>query len=493
MPPPARLPIHRARAVLASAALLLTVGAVSVPANAQDADRSRSAEAPELPEVELSEVFNAGPRHLTALDGTVYSPLEEPPIIMGHDNGQSTLYDNGEGLRFSYWSNGDTGLTEPNSDGKRFLGNTAARTTDLDMSDNVTEWVFDGDGNGPQEAWKLNADEEAWNELHLDTDAATAGCQPAAGVEWMQCGDEYAIWGAGIIADPDNERILSFYNLIKRYHALAEDRPDPDNPGQTIPCTEQDVIDRNEACRAFLFDGVGLGIAEWTETTADGDGWERINITNATDPAIPTALWPYDDDPATQDTKFDNAFFLYDGYIYAYGCFEERASGCALSRVPTNDPAYVFDRQAWQFYAGTERDKKACPEKWAADAECRVALPVDTNGGPAQTLSGGAAGSSVFWNPELELFMWIHSGFWSNDLLYRVADRPEGPWSQAGVLGTAVPSAGEGFGSVSYAGFAHPEYAEDNGLVQYITYAHTTGFFRSDLGIHKVRFADPDS
>lgn len=490
MPPP-RPRRTRFPALFAAGALVLAVGALSAQA-APEAERGPKDKPPRLPAVELSQVFNEGPRHLTATSGQEYSPLEEPPIIMGHDNGQSTLYDNGEGLRFSYWSNGDTGLTEPNSDGKRFLGNTAARTTDLDFSDNVTEWDFDGDENGPQEAWKLNAEEEAWNELHLDTDPGTAGCQPAEGVEWMQCGDEYAIWGSGIVADPDNERILSFYNLIKRYHALGE-KPNPDDPdGPKIPCTEQDVIDRVESCRVFSFDGVGLGIAVWTETTADGDGWERQNIVNATDPDIPTALWPYDDDPATPDTNFDQAYLMDGGYIYTYACSGQLATKCGVSRVSATDPDAVFDRNAWEFYAGKDRDKQACQEEWSADVDCTTDLDVPNAEGEVESF-GGAAGSSVFWNEGLQNYMWLYSVPLSNEMRYRVAYEPEGPWSRSAVLGTAVPAAGEGLGSISYAGFAHPEYAEDNGLVQYITYAHTTGFLRGDMGIHKVRFSDPFS
>ena len=39
-----------------------------------------------------------------------------------------------------------------------------------------------------------------------------------------------------------------------------------------------------------------------------------------------------------------------------------------------------------------------------------------------------------------------------------------------------------------YAGHAHTEFAEGNGQIQYITYAHTTGPFRSDIPLVKVVF-----
>jgi hypothetical protein len=489
-------PMPTSRRFLARTAIListaaLAAGAVSIPAGADpapapDGDRPPSG-APPLPEIVSSTVFANGPRYETAPDGTRYSPLDEPPYIAGHDNGQSALYDNGRGLRFSFWSNGDTGLTRPNGDGKTFIGNTGMWTTDLKMSDNVSDWTYYGGADGPREPWKLNAAEEAWNEDRHDTDPDTPGCQPGPDIAWMQCGDEYAIWGGGIVADPKNRRMLSFYSLIKRFHAKADSRPDPDNPGQQIPCTDEDIENRVEACRVFLFDGDGVGIAVWNEGSPDGD-WHRMNIKHATNPAKPTALWPFDDDPSTPDVQYSNAIFAHDGYVYSYGCPGFLASACELGRVWLQRPGDVYDRAAWRFFAGHDRDRAKCPALWSADETCASPLEVDTDGGPPETMDGGAAGSSVFWNPALRMFMQIYSFPLKNDLMYRVAYRPEGPWSKAGLLGMAVPANGTGLGSISYAGFAHPEYAEKGGLVQYITYAHTTGFLRSDLGLHRVEF-----
>jgi Domain of unknown function (DUF4185) len=443
--------------------------------------------APRLPEIASSHVFAGGPRYETATDGTVYSPLDEPSYILGHDNGQSTLYDNGKGLRVSYWSNGDTLVTRPNGDSS-FVGNTLQWTTDLDMSNNVSDWTYAGGADGPHEAWRLNDAEEAWNADREDTDPDTPGCQPGPKIQWMQCGDEYAIWGGGIVSDPKSKRMLSFYSLIKRYHDRAATHPDPTNPDVQIPCTDEDIANRVEDCRAFLFDGDGIGIAEWTESPSDGDGWTRMDIANEADPAKPTALWPYDDDPATRDTFFANAFLVHDGYVYAYGCPGVLFTECQVSRVSLGKRADVYDRAAWRFYAGTDRDRRTCPRLWSPSVACAIAMKVDSHGGPAETVMGGAAGSSVYWNPALEMFMQIYSYPLKNDLMYRVASKPEGPWSEAGLLGMAVPAAGTGLGSISYAGFVHPEFAEKGGLVQYITYAHTTGFLRSDLGIHRVEF-----
>jgi len=459
-----------------------------VTSQADRVGRGRSDEAPPLPSVRSAVTFAGGPRYETASDGTVYSPLDEPPFILGHDNGQSTLYDDGHGLRFSYWSFGDTLLSEPNGEGKNFLGNTGARTFDLKMSDNVSTWEYDGDVQGPREPWRLNETELEWNRQHKDTDPDTPGCQPAPGIDWMSCGDEYAIWGGGIVADPKHRRILSFYSLAMRYHIPAEERPDPENPGQMIPCTDEDFANRVEECRIYTFRGAGVGVAVWTQTPADGDGWERKDIRNATDPSNLTALWPFDDDPSTADKAYNNAIFAHGGYIYAYGCPGFLATECELARVSLAKPEWVWDRAAWRFYAGRDRDRARCPHLWSADIDCAVPLTVDTDGGPPESMGGGAAGSSIFWNPALRVFMFLYSQPLSNEIRYRVAYRPEGPWSRSALLGMALPSVGTGLGSISYAGFAHPEYAEKNGLVQYITYAHTTGFLRSDLPILKVTF-----
>ncbi|WP_162606393.1 DUF4185 domain-containing protein [Jiangella asiatica] len=469
---------------------LLVASLAGLPADAAGDGAPSAPEpaaAPPVPAVESAETLANGPRYETATDGTVYSPLDEPAFIAGHDNGQSAGYDNGRGLRFSYWSFGDTGLTEPNGDGVNFLGNTGARTYDLDMSDSISDWQYDGGPDGPREFVQLNDDEEAWSHEHADTDPDTAGCQPAAGVDWMQCGDHLAIWGGSIVADNARDRILAFYAVITRYHYRLAERPNPDDPNNPLPCTDEDIANRVEACRGLSFDGVGLGVAVWTEDPADGDGWARQVVAHPDDPANPTALWDWDTDPSTPDRAFDKGMMIHGHHLYAYGCWGFLASECRVARVLMGKPDAVWDRSAWEFYAGESRDPRQCPRPWSKDIACAVPAPAE---GTPNALTAGAAGSSVFWNPYFELFMTIYSVPLSNDLHYRVAQRPEGPWSRAHFLGRALPAAGTGLGSISYAGFAHPEYAEQDGRVQYVTYAHSTAIFSSDFPVLKVTFAD---
>src|SRR4051794_9777789 len=105
-----------------SGVVLLSVAAIAVVAQSPPA--AAGPELPPVPQVVSVQTLDNGPRHEVALDGTEYSPLDEPSFILGHDNGQSALYDNGKGLKFSFWSFGDTFLNPTG-----LLSNTAAKTT----------------------------------------------------------------------------------------------------------------------------------------------------------------------------------------------------------------------------------------------------------------------------------------------------------------------------------------------------------------------------
>lgn len=430
---------------------------------------------PPIPAVESAVVLANGPRYRRATDGTVYSPLDEPAFVAGHDNGQSAGYRDRRGRLRSFWAFGDTFLTKPNGDGQQLLANTGAFTSDLSLRDNVSRWRYEGGDDGPREFLRLDATELAWNERYRDRDPRAAGCQPGAGVAWLDCGNELAIWGGAMVADQAHRRVLAFHTVIRRYHGLR------------AGCTDRDVAERRESCRELRFDGVGTGVAVWNEDRPAA-GWVRQTVLNPADPAKPKALWPFDDQAETSDARFETGMLIHGGFLYAYGCYGFLSSDCRLARVPMASPTGVWDRAAWRFHAGADRDRAACPLPWSARVSC--AKPVPAAGSPA-TLGGGAAGTSVFWNPQLKVLMAVYSKPLDNEVLYRVAYRPEGPWSQPALLSRALPSAGEGFGAISYAAFAHPEYAEERGRVQYLTYVHGTGAFSSDIPVVRVVFGAP--
>jgi len=238
------------------------------------------------------------------------------------------------------------------------------------------------------------------------------------------CGVEFAFWPGNLVPDPDRDRVLVFYYELWRSPTIAGWR------------------------------GVGTGIGVW-----DGEGPLQRPVLDAAS-ATPTLMWDRD------EVAYDNAALVVGDDLYAYGCeliwIEHR---CRVARVPLAD---VLDKSAWRYY--TNRGT------WSADPQAAVPLFV-----------GGAAGTSVFYVPYLDAYLAIYSAIFSDDVVYRVAPQPWGPWSDAAHLFTGRPGWN---GTNNYTGHAHPEFAEDGGRVQYVTYAHTTGFLRQDLPLVRVVFGN---
>ncbi|HEV7762925.1 MAG TPA: GDSL-type esterase/lipase family protein, partial [Acidimicrobiales bacterium] len=355
---------------------------------------------------------------------TVSSPgkLNEPAFIRGHDKGQSTLYDNGAGTKFSYWSFGDTVVDAPAPLPDYGLGNTAARITDLDLSDNVaaSSWTYDNlDANGlPHEAFPL-----------------PPGYPPGTGT------GQYRVWGGSTVADPANHRMIGIYHLVTGISTDA-----------------------------------GYGIAIWSESTGT---WQPMPI-GGTSPSS-YVIWP----PGAGSPTFNTGMLIEGGFLYTYGCYFNGLT-CALARVPVTNPAAVYDRTQWRFH--TAGGGTGCPAgTWQVSVSCALPLPSeDLNffGVPAGQMGGGGGGMSVFWNDYLGTYMQIYSQPGGNNMLYRVAYRLEGPWSAAGLLGYGI----EPFSGVDYPGYAHPELAEQNGKVQYLTYARATAAGASELDLMRVQF-----
>jgi lysophospholipase L1-like esterase len=368
---------------------------------------------------------------------TVASPgkLNEPTFIRSHDKGQSTLYDNGSGTKFSYWSFGDTLIDAPGATPDYGVGNTAAKVTEnpLNLSDNidVSSWDYDNDGpannNLPREAFPLPP-------------GYTPGIEPG----------QYRVWGASVVADPANGRMIGIYHLIE---GRAND--------------------------------AGYGVAIWSEETGL---WEPMPIAGTSPSSY--VIWA----PATP--TFNTGMIIKDGFLYTYGCYFS-GHRCALARVSVTTPGAVYDRSAWQFFTAGNTDP-ACPANtWQPSATCAQPLPSedlnffgDPTGGH---MSGGGAGMSVFWNDYLGMYMSMYSQPGGNGMFYRVAYRLEGPWSAAGLIGYGIePAQG-----IDYAGYAHPEFAEQNGKVQYLTYTRaltTAPFSPSEFDIMRVQFGtDPST
>jgi hypothetical protein len=200
--------------------------------------------------------------------------------------------------------------------------------------------------------------------------------------------------------------------------------------------------------------GVGSGIALW-----DGSGPLTRPVQNPGS-EYPTLMW------GPNAVAYTNAALVVGEDLYTYGCsrffLEHR---CRVARVPLAD---ALDRSAWRYYDG---------DAWSADPRDAVVV-----------FRGGAAGSSVFYVPYLDAYMLVYSETFTLDMLYSVSETPWGPWSEPELLFEGLPGWN---GSYNYSGHGHPEYAGDDGRVQYFTYAHATGLLQGDIPLVRVVFGDP--
>lgn len=240
------------------------------------------------------------------------------------------------------------------------------------------------------------------------------------------CGAEIAFWPGDLIPDPARNRVLMTYYELWR------------RPGV-------------EGWRS-----IGGGFAVWDEGMSPGS--VRRPVQNPGSPT-PTLMWERD------EVKYDNATLVDGETLYAYGCkLNVILHRCRVARVPLAD---VLDKAAWRYYTGSG---------WSDDPAEAV-----------RVLDGGSAGTSVFYVPHYGGYMAIYNPAFDNTVRYRVSRTPWGPWSEPEALFTMRPGQGT-FGN--YSAHAHPEFAEADGRVQYVTYAHTTGFLQQELPLVRVEFGE---
>jgi hypothetical protein len=238
------------------------------------------------------------------------------------------------------------------------------------------------------------------------------------------CNAEYALWGGPVIPDPARNRIILGYLKIHRIIGHAGWRT------------------------------IGSGFAVWTP----GGGVVRP----VESPGSPDPTLMFRGDGPT----FIEGPILVGGTLHNYGCVAGfLVQNCEVARVPVAD---ALDRRAWEYYAGGGR--------WSSHLSDAV------------TVFQGGAANSVFWDAYLGRYVDVYSQPVSNDVMYRTAPAPEGPWSDDTLLFEGWPGAP---GSIDYFGLAHPEYGQDGGRVQYVTYVRTTGFLKIELRLVKVVFGPP--
>lgn len=335
--------------------------------------------------------------------------------------------DNGQSTRYgdrSIWIFADTVLRSPWG----FLSNTGAATTDLDAADGITLTAadpFGSAGSAPAELLPLTAAERAFQTAHASVTPCAARPDP-------YCGARFGFWPGPVIADPARHRVLVFYNKLCR----GSDKPKP--------------------CSGWLGKSLGTGVAAIDMTT------HRITrLTASPGPALrsiegadPTMFFP-------ALTGYAAAALVVGDDAYVYGNCGGR---CHLARVPLNR---IADRSRWRFYAG--RDQAGAPQ-WSSD-------PIRS----MPTIAAGAAGNTVLWSPGLRAWLNIFMRYGGKTIDAQVGGSPYGPWSAVFRL-RATPTDAE---TPNYAAFGHAEYAERDGLVQYVSYYQgTTG----DQRLVKVTF-----
>jgi hypothetical protein len=110
------------------------------------------------------------------------------------------------------------------------------------------------------------------------------------------------------------------------------------------------------------------------------------------------------------------------------------------------------DRLAWRFYTGTTNGQP----QWSADPADAVSIgEID-----------GAAGGTVQYVPSLHGYLNTYMAGITGVAVYQTAPNPWGPWTDPKTMFTGDPTNT----LWDYAMFAHPEYATNGGLTQYITY-----------------------
>jgi hypothetical protein len=152
------------------------------------------------------------------------------------------------------------------------------------------------------------------------------------------------------------------------------------------------------------------------------------------------------------------------GFVYLLGKLEGREQNYGLARAPR---AQVAERAAYRFWNGRE---------WSSDVRATAGI-----------LSGIPGAVSISYNTHLRGFLAVHSAPISNDVIGRVAPRPEGPWGPPVVLFTGLPPLASGGFNVDYLGFEHAELAQESGRRVFVSYHRPlAGFLEGEVRLVEV-------
>jgi uncharacterized protein DUF4185 len=200
----------------------------------------------------------------------------------------------------------------------------------------------------------------------------------------------------------------------------------------------------------FNFHGVGDSIAIWSSIDAIP---ERPEIVPSSD--HPTLIFG-------SEGGWTQAARIIDDFLYAFGCPQDGfGHSCQIARAPLDS---IQDASAWRVWTGHD---------WSPRR------------GDAQTLFGAGPNISVFHLEPSGPWVVVYGGSGSNDVMMRTAPSLTGPWSEEERLFTAQRASGS-----TYDANVHPELAEYNSFVQYITFSRDkAGGSGSALAVVRVELA----
>ena len=260
-------------------------------------------------------------------------------------------------------------------------------------------------------------------ELEFDIDHLLENCDSDG------CQSMFRLFVRSVVEDPMRQRALVFYS-------------------RTGSDSGRDVRQAQQA-----------SLAVWRNADASA---ERIQFRS--EGAGRTLLF------AADEPNWGTTALSADGLLYAYACdgvsTSKNAADCLLARVVLDQ---ALERTAWQFYAGDG--------KWNVDwRRARSILRLEKKFG--ETIS-------VHWNEYLKKYLAICTSAVDRRVRLRLADRPEGSWSQP-LIELDLPPGPKPQRphdvlvleeSLSWASSAtgHPDIARDRGRVEYITYQSVSG------------------
>jgi hypothetical protein len=199
------------------------------------------------------------------------------------------------------------------------------------------------------------------------------------------------------------------------------------------------------------------GSYAFTETGASIARWSSVD-----QPTVRPSVQPTAPDPTVlfgpDEPSWGAAALLVDGDLYAYASV---LGGCFVARVPLHQ---ALDRSAWRFFTG---------DAWSKDWH-DVSVIFDC--APQMTIHKSA------WLDRYVAFYMVPLG---QQMALRVADRPEGPWSEALIFGEGEPPLD---GNWDYGLVAHHELARDVDKIEYLSYFQPGRFLDGTVHLLELTF-----